>query len=343
MAGGSSGGSACAVALRLAAATTGTDTGGSIRQPAAWCGVTGLKPSYGRVSRYGMVAFASSLDQAGPIGKNVRDCALLLQTMAGFDPKDSTSIDTPVPDYLSPLNSASLKDITIGLPDCYFNEALATHNAHALEQAITALSMLGAQFKTVKLPHLSHAVAVYYILAPAEASSNLARFDGVRYGFRAEDATDLADMYYRTRGEGFGDEVKRRLMVGAYVLSAGYYDAYYTKAQQVRHLIQADFNQAFEQVDVILGPTTPTPAILRNAPHDPVSLYLNDLYTIPANLAGLPGLSIPIGHHQGLPLGMQLVGKYLDEATVLRVGHQYQQHTHWHTQMPPILRDSNDE
>ncbi len=293
--GGSSGGSAAAVAAGLAPVATGTDTGGSIRQPAALCGITGIKPTYGRVSRYGMIAFASSLDQGGVFARSAEDCALVLQAMAGFDPRDSTSLDTPVPDYAAGL-SQPLKGLRIGLPKEYFAEGLESGVRAAIEEGIKTFRSLGAEVRDISLPNTGLAVPTYYVVAPAEASSNLARFDGVRYGHRCDSPKDLMDLYTRSRGEGFGREVQRRIMVGAYVLSAGYYDAYYLKAQQVRRLIAEDFTRAFESVDLILGPTTTAPAFgLGDKFDDPVAMYLNDIYTIPANLAGLPGMSIPAG------------------------------------------------
>ncbi|HEC12650.1 MAG TPA: Asp-tRNA(Asn)/Glu-tRNA(Gln) amidotransferase subunit GatA [Acidiferrobacteraceae bacterium] len=333
--GGSSGGSAAAVAAQLAPAATGTDTGGSIRQPAALCGITGLKPTYGRVSRYGMVAFASSLDQAGPMTRTAADAALLLNVMAGFDPKDSTSVDKPAPDYTTTLND-DLKGIRLGLPKEYFGDGLAADVAKTIDKSIEELKRLGAKIVDISLPNSTLAVPCYYVLAPAEASSNLSRFDGVRYGYRAADYDDLNDMYRKTRSQGFGEEVKRRIMIGAYTLSAGYYDAYYLKAQQLRRLIADDFHNAFGQCDVILGPTTPTTAFdLGAKTDDPVSMYLNDIYTIPANLAGLPGMSIPAGlGEDGRPIGLQLIGNAFEEAQLLNVAHQYQQATDHHKQAP---------
>jgi len=332
--GGSSGGSAAAVAGRLVPACTATDTGGSIRQPAAFCGVTGLKPTYGRVSRYGMIAFASSLDQGGPIAATAEDCAILLNEMAGFDPKDSTSIDHAVDDYTAGLNKP-LDGIKIGLPKQYFDSALDDTIADLLQKSIAELEKLGASFVEIELINQHLAVPAYYIVAPAECSSNLARFDGVRYGHRCEDPKDLEDLYKRSRAEGFGREVKRRILVGTYVLSAGYYDAYYLKAQRIRNLISQDFASAFKQVDFILGPTTPSPAFkLGEKTSDPVEMYLNDIYTIPANLAGLPGISLPCGDVGGLPIGMQLVGNYFDEARLLNVAHRFQTVTDWHSRTP---------
>ncbi|HEY8554709.1 MAG TPA: Asp-tRNA(Asn)/Glu-tRNA(Gln) amidotransferase subunit GatA [Burkholderiales bacterium] len=333
--GGSSGGSAAAVAARLAPAATGTDTGGSIRQPAALTNLTGLKPSYGRVSRYGMIAFASSLDQGGPMTRTAEDAALLLNVMAGFDPRDSTSLDRPVPDYTATLND-DIRGLRIGLPREYFGEGLNTEVARAIEAAIAELRKLGAETVEVELPNSKLAVPCYYVLAPAEASSNLSRYDGVRYGYRAQEYEDLVDMYCRTRAEGFGAEVKRRIMIGTYALSAGYYDAYYLKAQKLRRLIADDFARAFERCDVILGPTSPTTAFKLGAKtDDPVEMYLSDIYTISVNLAGLPGMSVPAGFDaQGLPIGMQLIGRYFDEARLLNVAHRYQQVTDWHRRAP---------
>jgi aspartyl-tRNA(Asn)/glutamyl-tRNA(Gln) amidotransferase subunit A len=333
--GGSSGGSAAAVAARLAPAATGTDTGGSIRQPAALTGLTGLKPSYGRVSRYGMIAFASSLDQGGPMCRTAEDCALLLNTMAGFDPRDSTSVDEPVPDYTKSLNN-DIQGLRIGLPKEYFSEGLSPEVAQVVQAAIGEYKKLGAQIVEISLPNSKLAIPCYYVLAPAEASSNLSRFDGARYGYRAKDYTDLLDMYCKTRAEGFGAEVKRRIMIGTYALSAGYYDAYYLKAQQLRRLIAQDFERAFQSCDVIMGPTSPTTAFkIGEKSDDPVAMYLSDIYTISVNLAGLPGMSIPAGFApDGLPVGLQLVGKYFDEARLLNVAHRYQQATDWHQRMP---------
>lgn len=332
--GGSSGGSAAAVAARLAPVATGTDTGGSIRQPAAFCGLTGVKPTYGRVSRYGMIAFASSLDQGGPMAKTAEDCAAMLQVMAGHDAKDSTSIDKEVPDYLAAL-SGDLSGLKIGLPKEYFNEHLNPEIAKVLDEAIEVLKGKGVEFKEVSLPNSQLGVPAYYVIAPAEASANLSRFDGVRYGYRCEEPNDLMDMYLRSRSEGFGDEVKRRIMVGTYALSAGYYDAYYNKAMQVRRLIKNDFENAFKDVDFILGPTTPSPAFgFGEKGDDPVQMYLEDVYTITANLAGIPAMSLPAGTVDGLPCGIQLLGDYFDEARMLNVGYAFQQETEWHKQRP---------
>jgi aspartyl-tRNA(Asn)/glutamyl-tRNA(Gln) amidotransferase subunit A len=332
--GGSSGGSAAAVAARLVAASTGTDTGGSIRQPAALCGITGLKPTYGRVSRYGMIAFASSLDQGGAFTRSAEDAAVMLGAMAGFDPRDSTSVDRPVDDYTGQLHD-SLQGLKIGLPKEYFGEGLDSGVGDAVAAAIDEFRKLGATVVDISLPNTHLSVPAYYVVAPAECSSNLSRFDGVRFGHRAENPQDLTDLYTRSRGEGFGDEVKRRILVGAYALSAGYYDAYYLKAQQVRRLIRDDFLQAFEQVDVIMGPTAPSVAFkLGEKADDPVSMYLSDIYTIAVNLAGLPAMSIPAGFSNGLPVGLHVTGKYFDEGRLLNVGHQYQQVTDWHTRCP---------
>ncbi|MCL6555020.1 MAG: Asp-tRNA(Asn)/Glu-tRNA(Gln) amidotransferase subunit GatA [Burkholderiales bacterium] len=336
--GGSSGGSAAAVAARLAPAATGTDTGGSIRQPAALCGITGIKPTYGVVSRYGMIAFASSLDQGGPMAKSAEDCALLLNVMAGFDARDSTSLQRPAEDYTRQL-SEPLTGLKIGLPKEYFAEGLAPDVAQAVETAIDEFRKLGAQVVEVSLPNTRLSIPVYYVLAPAEASSNLARYDGVRYGYRAPEYTDLTDMYKKTRAQGFGAEVKRRILIGTYVLSAGYYDAYYLKAQKLRRLIAQDFADAFRQCDVIMGPTSPTVAFdLGEKADDPVAMYLSDIYTIAVNLAGLPGMSIPVGFGaKGRPVGLQIIGNYFAEARMLNVAHQYQQVTDWHTRLPEGL------
>jgi len=332
--GGSSGGSAASVAARLCAAATGTDTGGSIRQPAAFCGITGLKPTYGRVSRWGMIAYASSLDQGGPMARTAEDAALLLQAMAGFDPKDSTSVEESVPDYSARLRD-SLQGLRIGLPKEYFGDGLDADIARLIEAAIAELRKLGAEVKEVTLPNTELAVPAYYVVAPAECSSNLSRYDGVRFGHRCEDPKDLEDLYKRSRGEGFGAEVKRRIMVGTYALSAGYYDAYYLKAQQVRRLISDDFNAAFKEVDVIAGPTTPTTAFgIGEKTDDPVTMYLSDIYTISVNLAGLPGLSMPCGFTGDKPVGLQLIGHYFNEVKLLNIAHQYQQVTDWHQQAP---------
>ncbi len=332
--GGSSGGSAAAVAARLAPGATGTDTGGSIRQPAALCGITGLKPTYGRVSRYGMIAFASSLDQAGPMARSAEDCALMLAAMAGFDQRDSTCVDREVPDYSAGLKN-DLKGLKIGLPKEYFGEGLDGEVAQSIEAAIDEYKKLGAEVVEISLPNTNLAVPTYYVVAPAECSSNLSRMDGVRFGHRCDNPKDLEDLYKRSRGEGFGPEVKRRIMVGTYALSSGYYDAYYLKAQQLRHLISDDFKKAFEQVDVIMGPTSPTPAFnLGEKSDDPVAMYLADIYTIAVNLAGLPGMSLPCGFVGKRPVGLQIIGNYFDEARLLNVAHQYQLATDWHSQAP---------
>ncbi len=333
--GGSSGGSAAAVAARIAPLATGTDTGGSIRQPAALCGITGLKPTYGRVSRYGMIAYASSLDQGGPFGASAEDCAYLLQAMAGFDEKDSTSLDKAVPDYTQSLND-SIKGKVIGIPEEYFSEGLGVGVKEIIQTAITWYEQQGCEIKSISLPNTDLAIPAYYVIAPAECSSNLSRYDGVRFGYRCDDPKDMRDLYDRSRSEAFGDEVKRRIMIGTYALSAGYYDAYYLKAQQIRHLISDDFKKAFEQVDVILGPTTPEPAFkIGEKTNDPVTMYLSDIYTISINLAGLPAISIPCGQQGGLPVGMQLIGNYFAEETLLNFAHQYQLDTDWHQQIPP--------
>ncbi len=332
--GGSSGGSAAAVAARLAPAATGTDTGGSIRQPASFCGITGLKPSYGRVSRYGMIAFASSLDQGGPMTRSAEDAAIILQTMSGFDPRDSTSIDIEVPDFSAGLEN-ELKGLKIGLPVEFFNEDLDPAIASITTDALREYEKLGAKLVDISLPNSHLSVPCYYVLAPAEASSNLSRFDGARYGYRTAEYDDLLDMYKKTRAEGFGEEVKRRIIIGAYALSAGYYDAYYLKAQKIRRLISDDFTRAFEKCDVIAGPTAPGTAFrFGENSDDPVAMYLNDIYTISVNLAGLPGMSIPAGINNKLPVGLQLIGQYFDEEKLLNVAHRYQQVTDWHTQSP---------
>ncbi len=335
--GGSSGGSAAAVAARMAPAATGTDTGGSIRQPASLCGISGLKPTYGVCSRYGMIAFASSLDQAGPMAPSAEDCALLMNVMAGFDERDSTSLARETEDYARDLDKP-LAGLRIGLPREFFAEGLSAEVAQAIEAAIAEYRKLGAETVEVSLPNMGLSVPVYYVLAPAEASSNLSRFDGVRYGHRAADYKDLLDMYEKTRAEGFGAEVKRRIMIGAYVLSHGYYDAYYLQAQRIRRLIAADFAAAFKACDVILGPTAPTPAFnFGEKAADPVAMYLSDIYTIAVNLAGLPGMSIPCGFSgNGRPIGLQLIGDLFAEAKLLNVAHQYQLNTDWHKRLPPL-------
>ena len=334
--GGSSGGSAAAVAARLVPAATGTDTGGSIRQPASFCGITGIKPTYGRVSRYGMVAFASSLDQAGPMARSAQDCALLLSAMCGPDPdRDSTSLDVPAEDFSLSLN-ASLDGLRIGVPAEFFGEGLATDVRNAVDAALKEYEKLGATLVPISLPRTELSIPVYYLIAPAEASSNLSRFDGVKFGHRAEKYIDLIDMYKKTRAEGFGDEVKRRIMIGAYVLSHGYYDAYYLQAQKIRRMIADDFQQAFKVCDVIAGPVAPTAAWkLGGHGNDPLADYLADIFTLPGSLAGLPGMSIPVGFGAGhMPVGMQLIGNYLQEARLLNVAHRLQQATDWHTAKP---------
>ncbi len=344
--GGSSGGSAAAVAARLCAAATGTDTGGSIRQPASLCGFTGLKPTYGLVSRYGMIAFASSLDQAGPMAKSAEDCALMMNVMAGFDERDSTSLNRPKEDYTRGLDKMAgnqpLKGLKIGLPKEYFADGLDANVAKVVQEAIAEYRKLGAETVDISLPNSQLSIPVYYVLAPAEASSNLSRYDGVRYGHRAAEYDDLMDMYMKSRAEGFGAEVKRRILIGTYVLSAGYYDAYYLKAQQIRRLIADDFTQAFKQCDVIMGPTTPSTAFKAGEKaDDPVAMYLQDVYTIATNLAGLPGMSIPAGFSPNsdgkpLPVGLQIMGNYFDEARMLDVAHAYQQVTDWHIRTPDL-------
>ncbi len=329
--GGSSGGSAAAVAADECAAALGSDTGGSIRQPAAFCGVVGLKPTYGRVSRYGLVAFASSLDQIGPITKDVTDAALLLGVIAGYDPRDSTSANVPVPDYLKALKRKDLKRVKVGVPVEYFGEGLDPEVEQAVRTAIEGLRELGADVREVSLPRTDAAVATYYVIATAEASSNLARYDGVKYGTRSKESRDLLEMYVKTRAEGFGAEVKRRIMLGTYVLSAGYYDAYYGKAQAVRTLIREDFQSAFEDVDVLVTPVTPTPAFkFGEKVQDPLQMYLSDIYTISVNLAGLPAIALPCGFSKaGLPIGMQLIGRAFEEDLLLRAAHAYEQTTNW--------------
>ncbi len=332
--GGSSGGSAAAVAARLVPVASGTDTGGSIRQPAALCGITGIKPTYGRVSRYGMIAFASSLDQGGVFATSAEDCALLLEAMAGFDERDSTSVDAPVPAYSRELEQP-MRGLRIGLIKEFFAAGLDTGMARAVEAAIAVYRGLGAEFVEVSCPSLPLSVPTYYVVAPAECSSNLSRFDGVRFGYRCDAPRDLMDLYCRSRGEGFGAEVKRRIMTGTYVLSAGYYDAYYLKAQQVRSLITADFRRAFESADLLLGPTSPTTAFpLGDKVDDPITMYLNDIYTIGANLAGLPALSLPCGFIDGLPAGLQLIGPHFAESRLLAAAHAYQRDTDWHRRAP---------
>lgn len=332
--GGSSGGSAAAVAARLAPAVTGTDTGGSIRQPAAFCGITGLKPTYGRVSRYGMIAYASSLDQGGPMARSAEDAALLLQIMAGFDAKDSTSVDQPVPNYSAGLND-SLQGLKIGLPKQFFSAGLDNQMAATIQAAIEEYRKLGAEIQEVDMPNLELAIPAYYVIASAECSSNLSRYDGVRFGYRCQNPQDLADLYTRSRGEAFGAEVKRRILMGTYALSAGYYDAYYLKAQQVRRLISDDFKRALSGVDVLMGPVTPSTAFrIGEKTDDPIQMYLEDIYTIAINLAGLPAMSMPAGFIDGKPVGLQVIGNYFSEAKLLNVGHRYQQATDWHRQVP---------
>lgn len=338
--GGSSGGSAAAVAAQLAVATTGSDTGGSIRQPASFCGLTGLKPTYGRVSRWGMVAYASSLDQAGPITRTAEDAAIMLNAMAGFDTKDSTSVDIEKPDYTAQLND-SLQGLRIGVPEEYFQDGLDNEVATRVQAALAEYEKLGATLHPISLPHTQLAIPAYYVIAPAEASANLSRFDGVRYGHRCDAPKDLMDLYKRSREEGFGDEVKQRILIGAYALSAGYYDAYYRKAQQVRRLIKQDFVDAFESVDVIAGPVAPNPAFgLGEKTNDPVSMYLEDIYTLPTNLAGLCGISIPCGlTADNKPVGLQLTGNYFAESRLLNVAHQFQQHTDHHKKTAPDINN----
>jgi len=332
--GGSSGGSAAAVAARLAPAATGTDTGGSIRQPAALCGITGLKPTYGTVSRWGMIAFASSLDQAGPMARTAEDCALLLQSMAGPDEKDSTCLNRAADDFLSGLNQ-DISGLTVGLPEEFFPQDLDGRIADVTREAIREIEKLGAKARPVSLPSVKLSVPAYYVIAPAEASSNLSRFDGVRYGYRCDQPTDLMDLYKRSRSEGFGEEVKRRILVGTYALSHGYYDAYYLKAQKVRRLIRDDFARAFEQCDLIAGPTSPELAFKLGAKKDdPVTMYMADVFTIAVNLAGLPALSMPGGFIDGLPVGVQLIGNYFREGQLLNVAHRFQQATDWHARQP---------
>jgi aspartyl-tRNA(Asn)/glutamyl-tRNA(Gln) amidotransferase subunit A len=335
--GGSSGGSATSVAADQCIASLGTDTGGSIRQPASLCGMVGLKPTYGRVSRYGVIAFASSLDQVGPMTKDVEDSAILLGSIAGFDPKDSTSIKTDVPDYKAML-SGDIKGMKIGVPKEYFVDGMDGEVEQAVRKSIDDMKAMGAEIVEISLPHTEYAVAVYYIVAPAEASSNLARFDGVKFGHRASDVNGLIDMYKQTRSEGFGPEVKRRIMLGTYALSAGYYDAYYLKAQKVRTLIANDFKEAFKKCDVIVTPTTPTTAFgIGEKNDDPLQMYLSDVLTISCNLAGIPGISIPCGFSKaGLPIGLQILGNHFDEATILKAAHAYEQSTSWHKERPVI-------
>lgn len=332
--GGSSGGAAACVAARISPIATGTDTGGSIRQPAALSGITGLKPTYGRVSRYGMIAFASSLDQAGVLSQTAEDAALFMNVIAGHDKRDSTSVNQAVPDYTKTLKD-TVKGLKIGLPKEYFTGGLEPGVEKAIQASIETYKKLGATFHEISLPHTDYATSAYYVIAPAEASSNLARYDGVRFGHRCENPVDLEDLYKRSRSEGFGDEVKRRIMTGTYVLSSGFYDAYYLKAQKVRRLIRDDFVTAFKEVDLILTPTAPTPAFkIGEKNNDPIAMYLSDIFTIAVNLAGLPGMSLPCGFSQGLPVGLQLIGKHFDEEKLLNAAHQFQLHTDWHTKMP---------
>lgn len=337
--GGSSGGSAAAVAADLCAMATASDTGGSIRQPASFCGLTGLKPTYGRVSRYGMIAFASSLDQAGTLTKSAHDAALIMNAIAGLDKRDSTSLDLPAEDFTELLQD-SLQGLRIGLPRQHFTADLDPAIQDILQEAKRQLEKLGAVFVEVDLPHNPLSVPAYYVVAPAEASANLSRFDGVRYGYRCENPVDLDDLYLRSRSEGFGDEVKRRILVGTYALSAGYYDAYYRKAQKIRRLIKQDFDNVFRDVDLLLGPTSPHPAFqLGEKNADPVSMYLEDVFTIAVNLAGIPALSLPAGMKDGLPIGMQLIGPALSEARLLNVAHQFQLHTDWHSKRPQAISE----
>ena len=332
--GGSSGGSAAAVASRMAPIATGTDPGGSIRQPASLCGLTGLKPTYGLVSRFGMIAFASSLDQAGPMALTAEDCAYMLNVMAGYDDRDSTCIDRPKEDYLADLDR-SIQGLKIGVPKEFFDEGLDANVQKLVEEALNEYKKLGAELVDISLPNTSLAIPVYYVIAPAEASSNLSRYDGVRYGYRAKEYKDLMDMYFKTREQGFGEEVKRRILIGTYVLSAGYYDAYYLKAQKIRKLISNDFKEAFTKCDVIMGPAAPSVAFKSgDKKEDPLAMYLQDIYTISTNLAGLPGMSLPVGQTQGLPVGLQIIGNYFKEAQMLNVAHSYQQKTQWHKMMP---------
>ena len=332
--GGSSGGSAAAVAARLSPAVTGTDTGGSIRQPASLCGITGLKPTYGRVSRYGMIAFASSLDQGGPMARSAEDAAILLQTMAGFDKKDSTSVDRAVPNYSAGLNN-SLEGLKIGLPKEFFSEDLNSDISATIETAVNEYRKMGAEIKEVSLPNMKLAIPAYYVIASAECSANLSRFDGVRFGYRCDNPANLDDLYTRSRGEAFGAEVKRRILMGTYALSAGYYDAYYIKAQKVRRLISDDFNKALSEVDVLMGPVSPSTAFTQgDKTGDPIEMYLADIYTIAINLAGLPAMSIPAGFVDNKPVGLQVIGNYFTEDRLLNIAHQYQQVTNWHQQTP---------
>jgi len=331
--GGSSGGSAAAVAGRLSPFATGTDTGGSIRQPSSLCGITGLKPTYGRVSRYGMIAYASSLDQAGPMTQTAEDAALILNAIAGFDEKDSTSALRDVPDYTKSLRE-SIKGLKIGIPKEFFSDGLDSSVEKVITESMKEFEAMGAKLQEISLPNSAYAIPTYYIVAPCECSSNLSRLDGVRYGYRCKDPKDLNDLYLRSRSEGFGDEVKRRIMIGTYALSAGYYDAYYLKAQKVRQLISEDFKKAFQNVDIIMGPVSPTTAFELGAIKDPVSMYLADIYTLSANLAGLPGMSIPAGFSNNLPVGLQMIGNYWSEEVLLNTAHQFQTQTDWHSVLP---------
>ncbi|WP_445005614.1 Asp-tRNA(Asn)/Glu-tRNA(Gln) amidotransferase subunit GatA [Halomonas mongoliensis] len=337
--GGSSGGSAAAVAAGLAPAAMGTDTGGSIRQPAAFCGITGLKPTYGRVSRWGIIAYASSLDQAGPMARTAEDCALLMNAIAGHDPKDSTSVARGVPDYTEELG-APLTGLKIGLPVEYFGDGLDPEVEAAVREAVRVYESLGATVHEVSLPHTHYAIPAYYVIAPAEASSNLSRYDGVRFGHRCKAPSDLIDLYKRSRAEGFGEEVKRRILIGTHTLSEGFFDAYYKKAQQVRRLIRQDFLDAFEEVDVLMGPASPTPAFDLGAKKDPVSMYLQDIYTIAVNLAGIPGISVPAGFVKGRPVGLQILGTHFAEARLLNVAHRFQQATDWHLRRPELAEET---
>lgn len=337
--GGSSGGSAAAVAAGLAPAAMGTDTGGSIRQPAAFCGITGLKPTYGRVSRWGIIAYASSLDQAGPMARTAEDCALLMNAIAGHDPKDSTSVARGVPDYTEELG-APLAGLKIGLPTEYFGDGLDPEVEAAVREAVKVYESLGATVREVSLPHTHYAIPAYYVIAPAEASSNLSRYDGVRFGHRCKAPGDLIDLYKRSRAEGFGEEVKRRILIGTHTLSEGFFDAYYKKAQQVRRLIRQDFLDAFEEVDVLMGPASPTPAFDLGAKKDPVSMYLQDIYTIAVNLAGIPGISVPAGFVKGRPVGLQILGTHFAEQRLLNVAHQFQQATDWHLRRPELAEET---
>jgi aspartyl-tRNA(Asn)/glutamyl-tRNA(Gln) amidotransferase subunit A len=334
--GGSSGGSAACVSARLASAATATDTGGSIRQPAALCGLTGIKPTYGRVSRYGMIAFASSLDQGGVLARTAEDAAILLANMSGHDPKDSTSLNIEVPDYPKEISN-DISGLKIGLPKEFFEQEMSDYVRKSTEEAIEVYKDLGAEIEEISFPNIDLSLPVYYVLAPAECSANLSRYDGVRYGFRCEEPKNLEDLYMRTRSEGFGAEVKRRILIGTYALSAGYYDAYYLKAQKCRRLIANDFTEAFKSVDMILSPTTPgTSFKAGEKKNDPIDMYLQDIFTIPANLAGLPGISFPCGSYNGLPLGLQLVGNSLEEGKLLSAAHHFQEVTNWHKKSPEL-------